>query len=151
MIRRPPRSTRTYTLFPYTTLFRSEIVAGNRKVLAARLSDARFFWEQDQKKTLAEHAEKLANITFHEKLGTVADKVERVAKLARWLIEEGIVTAQPRHSREGGNPASTRESGTPAFAGVTEAELADQAELADRKDAGSGTRVSVRVELGGRL
>jgi len=110
----------------------AEIVAGNRKVLAARLSDARFFWEQDQKKTLAQHAEKLANITFHEKLGTVADKVERVAKLARWLVEEGIVTTQPRHSREGGNPASPPESGTPAFAGVTEEELADQAELAAR-------------------
>ncbi|MDZ3831320.1 MAG: glycine--tRNA ligase subunit beta [Sphingopyxis sp.] len=67
------------------------IVAGNEKVLAARLSDARFFWDQDQKKTLAEHAEKLANITFHEKLGTVADKVERVAKLAEWLASEGIV------------------------------------------------------------
>ncbi len=67
------------------------IVAGNRKVLAARLSDARFFWEQDRKKTLADHAEGLARITFHEKLGTVADKVERVAKLARWLVEQGIV------------------------------------------------------------
>ena len=66
------------------------IVDGNRKVLAARLSDARFFWEQDRRKTLAEHAEKLGSIVFHEKLGTVADKVERVAKLARWLIEEGI-------------------------------------------------------------
>jgi len=67
------------------------IVAGNEKVLAARLSDARFFWDLDQKKTLAQHAEKLQNIVFHEKLGTVADKVERVAKLARWLCEEGIV------------------------------------------------------------
>ncbi len=67
------------------------IVAGNEKVLAARLSDARFFWDLDQKKTLAQHSEKLANIVFHEKLGTVADKVERVAKLARWLCEEGIV------------------------------------------------------------
>ncbi len=69
----------------------AEIIAGNRKVLAARLSDARFFWEQDQKKRLSEHAEKLARITFHEKLGTVADKVERVAKLAEWLAAEGIV------------------------------------------------------------
>ncbi|MGV1682744.1 glycine--tRNA ligase subunit beta [Sphingopyxis sp. NJF-3] len=69
----------------------AEIVAGNRKVLAARLSDARFFWEQDQMKTLKQHAKKLANITFHEKLGTVADKVERVAKLAEWLASEGIV------------------------------------------------------------
>ncbi len=67
------------------------IVDGNRKVLAARLSDARFFWEQDRKTPLAEQAKKLERITFHEKLGTVADKVERVAKLARWLVEEGIV------------------------------------------------------------
>ncbi|MEC8036085.1 MAG: glycine--tRNA ligase subunit beta [Pseudomonadota bacterium] len=67
------------------------IIAGNRKVLAARLSDARFFWEQDRKTSLADHARKLERITFHEKLGTVADKVERVAKLARWLVEEGII------------------------------------------------------------
>ncbi|MEJ5975901.1 glycine--tRNA ligase subunit beta [Novosphingobium sp. PS1R-30] len=67
------------------------IVDGNRKVLAARLSDARFFWQQDRKIALADQARKLERITFHEKLGTVADKVERVAKLARWLVEEGVV------------------------------------------------------------
>ena len=67
------------------------IVDGNRKVLAARLSDARFFWEQDRRKNLAQHAKALERITFHEKLGTVADKVGRVAKLTRWLVEEGIV------------------------------------------------------------
>ena len=88
------------------------IVAGNRKVLAARLADARFFWEQDLKKLLAEHAEGLERITFHEKLGTVADKVERVAKLARWLVTEEIVT--------------------PAKAGMTKQELADLAEQAAR-------------------
>jgi glycyl-tRNA synthetase beta chain len=114
------------------------IVDGNRKVLAARLSDARFFWEQDKKKPLAEQAQKLSRITFHEKLGTVADKVERVAKLARWLVEEGIVTPELanqnlRHSREGGNPApNTAPDWTPASAGVTKEELADQAELAAR-------------------
>jgi len=69
----------------------AEIVAGNRKVLAARLSDARFFWEQDRKTKLEDHAKKLNRITFHEKLGTVADKVERVATLAEWLASEGIV------------------------------------------------------------
>ena len=67
------------------------IVAGNERVLAARLSDARFFWQQDVKVPLEEQARKLEQIVFHEKLGTVADKVERVAKLARWLVEEGIV------------------------------------------------------------
>jgi glycyl-tRNA synthetase beta chain len=70
------------------------IVAGNEKVLAARLSDAKFFWEQDLKVALDEQAKKLSQITFHEKLGTVADKVERVAKLARWLVSERIVTPQ---------------------------------------------------------
>ncbi|HET7710134.1 MAG TPA: glycine--tRNA ligase subunit beta [Sphingomicrobium sp.] len=67
------------------------IVEGNRRVLAARLSDARFFWEQDLKVPLEEQAAKLGGIVFHDKLGTIADKVERVAKLARWLVEEGIV------------------------------------------------------------
>ncbi|MBL0923973.1 MAG: glycine--tRNA ligase subunit beta [Sphingomonadaceae bacterium] len=67
------------------------IVAGNEKVLAARLSDAKFFWEQDLKVPLDEQARKLSQITFHEKLGTVADKVERVAKLAEWLVTQGIV------------------------------------------------------------
>ena len=73
----------------------ARVVDGNRKVLAARLADARFFWDVDRKKTLAEHARGLERITFHEKLGTVAEKVERVAKLARWLVEEGIVRSSP--------------------------------------------------------
>jgi len=67
------------------------IVEGNRRVLAARLSDARFFWEQDLKIPLEEQAKRLGGIVFHEKLGTVAHRVERIAKLARWLAEEGIV------------------------------------------------------------
>jgi glycyl-tRNA synthetase beta chain len=67
------------------------IAEGNARVLAARLSDARFFWEQDLKVPLDEQAAKLGGIVFHEKLGTVADKVERVAKLARWLVEEAII------------------------------------------------------------
>jgi glycyl-tRNA synthetase beta chain len=69
----------------------AKIVEGNRKVLAARLSDARFFYETDLKTPLEEQAAKLANIVFHEKLGTLADKVDRVAKLAEWLATEGIV------------------------------------------------------------
>ncbi len=67
------------------------IVEGNRRVLAARLADARFFWEQDLKVPLEAQAAKLGGIVFHERLGTIADKVERVAKLARWLVEEGVV------------------------------------------------------------
>jgi glycyl-tRNA synthetase beta chain len=84
------------------------IVAGNEKVLAARLSDAKFFWEQDLKVALDDQAQKLAQITFHEKLGSVADKVERVAKLARWLVEQGIVG--PRSPAQAGAQPSTNES-----------------------------------------
>jgi glycyl-tRNA synthetase beta chain len=69
------------------------IVEGNRRVLAARLADARFFWEQDLKVPLEEQAAKLGGIVFHEKLGTIAAKVERVAKLARWLVESGVINA----------------------------------------------------------
>jgi glycyl-tRNA synthetase beta chain len=67
------------------------VIAGNEKVLSARLSDAKFFWEQDLKVKLEDQAKKLSDIVFHEKLGTVADKVERVAKLAEWLATEKIV------------------------------------------------------------
>ncbi len=63
------------------------IVAGNERVLSARLADARFFWAQDRAKRLEDHAARLETILFHKKLGTVADKVDRVAKLARWLVE----------------------------------------------------------------
>ena len=71
------------------------VISGNEKVLAARLSDAKFFWEQDLKVSLEDQAKKLSNIVFHEKLGTVADKVERVAKLARWLVEYARLAQGP--------------------------------------------------------
>jgi glycyl-tRNA synthetase beta chain len=122
------------------------IVAGNEKVLAARLSDAKFFWEQDLKVALDTQAQKLAQITFHEKLGSVADKVERVAKLARWLVEQGIVKSSPergggaRAASDGGgslppasfdaeSPLQYPSDGPPPRAGE---DLADQAERAAR-------------------
>jgi glycyl-tRNA synthetase beta chain len=131
------------------------IVAGNEKVLAARLSDAKFFWEQDLKVSLEDQAQKLSAIVFHEKLGTVADKVERVAKLARWLVEEGIVKSSPlageerdlarnelSHSGEGVSegaslsPAATKApaspSLTPSPARGEGLSLADAAERAAR-------------------
>jgi len=61
------------------------IVAGNERVIAARLSDARFFWEGDKAVPLEEWGKKLAEVTFHEKLGSQAERVERIARLAREL------------------------------------------------------------------
>ena len=75
------------------------ITHGNQRVLSARLSDARFFWEQDLATVRAGGLEaflpKLNDIVFHEKLGTLADKVERVATLAKWLCENDVVPADP--------------------------------------------------------
>ncbi|RIJ13925.1 glycine--tRNA ligase subunit beta [Henriciella mobilis] len=61
------------------------IAEGNSRVLSARLDDARFFWDNDRKTPLATMAEKLKTIDFKKELGTVADKVERIAALARDL------------------------------------------------------------------
>src|SRR4051812_40425404 len=58
------------------------IIAGNERVIRARLSDAKFFWESDLKVRLEERLPKLAEIVFHEKLGTQGARVERIARLA---------------------------------------------------------------------
>jgi glycyl-tRNA synthetase beta chain len=63
----------------------ANIIAGNEKVLRARLSDAKFFWDQDTARTLESRIPALTDVKFYDKLGTVADKVERVAQLARDL------------------------------------------------------------------
>ncbi|WP_395941971.1 glycine--tRNA ligase subunit beta [Brevundimonas aurantiaca] len=59
------------------------LAAGNSRVLSARLNDARFFWDEDQKVGFDAWNEKLKGVTFHAKLGTLAERVERIAALAR--------------------------------------------------------------------
>jgi glycyl-tRNA synthetase beta chain len=59
------------------------IVAGNERVLRARLSDARFFYDQDGKTPLADLRPRLGKIVFHAKLGTVLDRVERLVELVK--------------------------------------------------------------------
>jgi glycyl-tRNA synthetase beta chain len=62
-----------------------QIAAGNARVLSARLEDGRFFWEKDKATPLDEMASRLSTIAFKEGLGSLGDKVERVAALAREL------------------------------------------------------------------
>jgi glycyl-tRNA synthetase beta chain len=64
------------------------IRAGHERVLQARFSDARFFWEADQKCRLADYLPELSTVTFQEKLGSYGDKVDRMRALARWLSEQ---------------------------------------------------------------
>ncbi|MBS0520879.1 MAG: glycine--tRNA ligase subunit beta [Proteobacteria bacterium] len=63
------------------------IVDGNERVLRARLSDAKFFWDQDRKIRLEERLPALKDIVFHAKLGTQADRVQRIAALALAVAE----------------------------------------------------------------
>jgi glycyl-tRNA synthetase beta chain len=69
------------------------IIAGNERVIRARLSDARFFWQNDKARGLEAMLPKLDEITFHEKLGTQGERVRRIMKLARELAP--IVGADP--------------------------------------------------------
>ncbi|MGE0755257.1 MAG: glycine--tRNA ligase subunit beta, partial [Alphaproteobacteria bacterium] len=62
------------------------IIAGNERVLRARLADGRFFWDTDRKKKLEDMAEGLKAVTYHAKLGSVADKVARIEKLANEIM-----------------------------------------------------------------
>ncbi|PCI36587.1 MAG: glycine--tRNA ligase subunit beta, partial [Rhodospirillaceae bacterium] len=73
------------------------ITAGNERVLRARLSDAKFFWDQDRKTSLADLAPKLKDIVFHAKLGSVAEKVYRVKSLAGSIA--GEIGADKAHAQ----------------------------------------------------
>ena len=59
------------------------IAAGSSRVLSARLEDARFFWNEDLRQSLESRLERLKGVTFHARLGTLFDKVERVTALSR--------------------------------------------------------------------
>ncbi|WP_376098112.1 glycine--tRNA ligase subunit beta [Roseomonas sp. CCTCC AB2023176] len=69
------------------------IVAGNERVLRARLSDARFFWDLDRQQRLDDFLPKLEGVVFHAKLGTQADRVLRLERLARHIAP--MVGADP--------------------------------------------------------
>ena len=64
------------------------VVAGNERVLRARLADARFFWDQDRRVPLGERVPKLEGVVFHARLGSMADKAHRIAELAGNFFSE---------------------------------------------------------------
>ncbi|WP_339931501.1 glycine--tRNA ligase subunit beta [uncultured Brevundimonas sp.] len=76
----------------------SALAAGNSRVLSARLDDARFFWDEDLKTGFDVWARKLEGVTFHAKLGTLAERVERIAALAREIAP--LVGADPDQAEQ---------------------------------------------------
>ena len=76
------------------------IVAGNERVLRARLADARFFWEQDQRRRLEENLPALESVAFHARLGSMHEKARRIERLARSLFV-AIQDANPYWAPDG--------------------------------------------------
>lgn len=63
------------------------VIAGNEKVLAARLEDAMFFYKEDQNKTIADDVERLKSVSFHDKISTMAEKMQRVEAIVTVLAD----------------------------------------------------------------
>ena len=76
----------------------SAVVAGNERVLRARLADARFFWDQDRRRRLEDRLPALAEVVFHARLGSMHEKARRIAALARalcnWIMDADPVQAE---------------------------------------------------------
>ena len=67
------------------------VIAKNaERVVAARLRDARFFWESDRKHTLESRLDRLHTLVFHKKLGSYRDKAKRIEKLTQWIAAEAL-------------------------------------------------------------
>lgn len=76
------------------------VQAGNEKVLAARLADAEFFWHEDCSHPLADNLPRLAHIVFHEKLGTLDAKVQRIKTLAGHIATKLVFSDDDRRDTE---------------------------------------------------
>jgi glycyl-tRNA synthetase beta chain len=73
--------------------------AGNERVIKARLEDALFFWKEDTKKPLEDMVPRLAEVLFHERLGSIMDKVERLSVLASYLGQKLALSSENRIAR----------------------------------------------------
>ena len=76
----------------------SAVVGGNERVVRPRLADAKFFFDQDRKKSLASRVESLGKVVYHNKLGTQGERVERVMRIARGMAEKLGGTALIAHA-----------------------------------------------------
>ena len=72
----------------------SFVIGGNERVVRPRLADAKFFFDQDRKKTLASRVEALGKVVYHNKLGTQGERVERVRNIARAIAAQLVQQGQ---------------------------------------------------------
>jgi glycyl-tRNA synthetase beta chain len=102
--------------------------AGNEKnvsrnyerVLAARLRDARFFWDADRKVPLEDRIERLKTIRFHKKLGSYFEKAQRIEKLARWIAQEPLASGDAADAAAAAGRLAKADLATEMVAELTE-------------------------------
>jgi glycyl-tRNA synthetase beta chain len=74
----------------------SAVIGGNERVVRPRLADAKFFFDQDRKKTLASRVDGLSKVVYHNKLGTQGDRLERVRDIARVIVDLLALSGEPQ-------------------------------------------------------
>ena len=79
----------------------SAVTQGNERVVRPRLADAKFFFDQDRKKTLVSRVEQLAKVVYHNKLGTQGERVERVRAIAKAIAEQLFAALTQQHGIDG--------------------------------------------------
>ncbi|APT17819.1 glycyl-tRNA synthetase beta subunit [Amylolactobacillus amylotrophicus DSM 20534] len=70
------------------------VIMGNEKVLVARLDDAKFFYEEDQKFPISHYVDRLNNVSFHDKIGSMAEKMQRVQKIGQIIAQQFALSEQ---------------------------------------------------------
>lgn len=75
-------------------VYMDNVIAGNEKVLTARLEDADFFYKEDQKRTIADYVEQLKHVTFHDKISSMYDKMQRVGIIAQLVGQQADLDTQ---------------------------------------------------------
>ena len=85
------------------------IAKNAERVVAARLRDARFFWEADRKSPLESRLERLHTVLFHKKLGSYRDKAERIEQLAAWIADRGVRAGRTMAGACGARPRGWRK------------------------------------------
>ena len=83
--------------------FLDNVISGNEKVLVARLDDAQFFYDEDRKYPLSHFADKMKNVSFHDKIGSMAEKMKRVKIIGdylakRWNLTDNVISDFDRAS-----------------------------------------------------
>lgn len=124
-------------------------------MLAARLSDAKFFWEQDLKVPLETYLPKLENMLFYEGMGTLRAKADRIAALAAWIAAEYFPERDPETARRAGllakaDLATAMVGEFPELQGIMGGYYADHAGEAGHRLPRCSSNISLRSKAASR-